>query len=122
MSRKKKTTKKYTPRNEFRRNNSPSASGHPAYVFGETEKSFKSFGLTSNPNDRERKIELPDNPNPSKRNERSFIRVKPVTVNKGRYSEKIDDWNFSKDDWSIVRHLRKDYKKRAYRSHKKKKK
>lgn len=121
MARKKKQTKKYAPRNEFRRNNSPSGMGHPAYVFGETEKSFKSFGLTTNPNDRERKIELPDNPDPNSQ-KKAYIRIKPVTINRERYSAETFDWRFSDEDMAIVRHLRKDYKRRAYRRQKKKKK
>ena len=104
--------------NEFRYNNSPSAKGHPAYVFGKTQKMYKSFGLTSNSKDRERKIKLPQNPEPNK-NSDSFVRVKPVTHNQKYYSEPLD-WSFSKEDMGIIRHLIKDYKRRAYR-HKKKK-
>ena len=121
MARKRTYTKKYIPKNEFRKNNSPSAIGHPAYIFGETKTKYKSFGLTSNPDDKERKIELRKNPD-SKSTDKSYIRVKPVTENKKYYSQSILDWSFSKDDMSVVRHLKKDYKKRAYRKPKKKKK
>lgn len=121
MSRKKKNTMKYRPKNEFRMNDSPIAKGHPAYIFGETETKYKSFGLTSNPSDRERKIKLPDNPNP-KDNRSSYIRIKPVTANKKYYSKNTLDWQFSKDDMSIVRSLRKDYKKRVKQRNIKKKK
>ena len=65
MARKRIYSKKNTPRNEFRKNNSPSAIGHPAYIFGETKSSYKSFGFTSNPDDRARKIKLQKNPDPN---------------------------------------------------------
>lgn len=120
MARKRRYTKKYTPKNEFRINNSPAAKGHPAYIFGETKASYKSFGLTSNEFDRERTIRLRANPDPRK-TEPSFIRIKPVTTNKKYYSAPKSDWSFSKEDQAIVRHLKKDYKKRAYRRPKKKK-
>lgn len=121
MARKRKQTKKYIPRNEFRKNNSPSAVGHPAYIFGETKTKYKSFGLTTNADDRERKIELRHNPD-AKSSEKSYIRVKPVTENKKYYSKSTLDWSFSKEDMPVVRHLKKDYKKRAYRKPKNKKK
>ena len=120
MARKRRYTKKYTPKNEFRINNSPIAKGHPAYIFGETETKYKSFGLTTEPNDRQRKIRLKSNPNPTDKRI-SFLRIKPVTANKKYYSAPKSDWSFSKEDQAIVRHLKKDYKKRAYRNKKKKK-
>ena len=120
MSRKKKPTKKYTPRNEFRWNNSPSARHHPAYVFGETGRNYKSLGLTTEPNDRERKIQLSHNPDSSS-DVPSFVRVNPVTAHKEYYSEPLE-WEFSVEDRAIIRHLIKDYKRRAYRRPKKKKK
>ena len=49
--RKKKSTRKYEPRNEFRYNNSPRAGGHPHFVFGETKTHYKSLVLTSHPKD-----------------------------------------------------------------------
>ena len=119
MARKRRYTKKYTPKNEFRINNSPVAKGHPAYVFGETKTKFKSFGLTTEARDRERKIRLSRNPDPSDKRD-SFIRVKPVTANKKYYSAPKSDWSFGKVDQAVVRHLKKDYKKRAYRKPKKK--
>ena len=49
MARKKKPSRKYQPRNEFRRNKSASAQGHYDYVFGETKTHYKSMGLTTHP-------------------------------------------------------------------------
>lgn len=120
--RKKKQSRKYIPKDEFRMNNSPIANGHPAYIFGETRdgKKYKSFGLTTEEKDKERKIKLPDNPE-SNNKKNSYIRVKPVTAKKNYYSKDTLKWNFSKKDRDIVRHLIKDYKKRAYRRKKKKK-
>ena len=110
---------KYKVKDEFRINNSPSAKGHPAYIFGETETKYKSFGLTSNSSDKERKVKLPENPDP---NSNSYVRVKPVTANKKYYSQDTLNWKFTKDDYSIIRLLRKDYKKRVKNRNKKKKK
>ena len=120
MARKRRYTKKYKPKNEFRINNSPVAKGHPAYIFGETKTKYKSFGLTTEPKDPKRKICLQRNPDPTDKRI-SFIRVNPVTANKKCYSAPKSDWCFSKEDQAIVRHLKKDYKKRAYRNKKKKK-
>lgn len=119
MSRKKKSTKKYIPKNEFRRNHSPSSNGHPNYIFGETSKKYKSLSLTSNPNDRERKIELKHNPDPNSK-DRSFVRVKPITTQKKYFDNDSLDWKFSVEDMGIIRLLIKDYKRRAYRRKKKK--
>ena len=64
MARKKKTTRKYIPRNEFRYNNSPHTEGHPHYVFGEKGKKYMSLGLTRQPVDGIPHIKLSKNPNP----------------------------------------------------------
>ena len=68
-------SRKYKPLNEFRQNHSPSARGHYDYVFGETDNYYKSIGLTTNENDKCRKYELTENPNPLS-NETSYLRLK----------------------------------------------
>ena len=118
MARKKKPTRKYKPRNEFRRNQSPSSNWHFDYVFGETETHYKSLGLTTHPS-REDKIPhypLTKNPNPNDKRQ-SFLRLKPKSTNK-KYlpDEEIqDDWSFAKEDMPVVRHTIKKYKKSTNR-------
>ena len=114
MARKKKSTRKYKLRNEFRQNHSPSARGHYDYVFGETDKYYKSIGLTSNRDDKYPKYKLTKNPNPFS-TEDSFIRLNTRSTLK-RYMPKIEKgWRFDKKDMSVVRHIIKTYKKNLNR-------
>ena len=119
MARKKKPTRKYKPKNEFRYNNSPTAKGHPNYVFGETDKKYKSFGITHSPSKNYNSVRLAVNPNPKDKTS-AYIEVKPKTANKKYYSEPLKDFKFSKSDMSIIRQLIKRYKKSTNR-HKKRK-
>lgn len=119
MARKKKPTRKYKPKNEFRYNNSRSGKGHPNYVFGETENKYKSLGLTTHPKEKYHYIKLPDNPDKSDKRY-SYVEVKPKTASKRYYSEPLNDFKFSKNDMSIIRQLIKRYKKSTNR-HKKRK-
>ena len=66
MARKRnKQTRKFKPRNEFRRNNSPLAQGHPNFVFGETQSGkYKSLGLTTHPDDDHIHYHMSENPDP----------------------------------------------------------
>lgn len=119
MSRKKKQSRKYKPKNEFRTNNSPITKGHPNYVFGETNKKYKSFGITHSPSKNYTSVRLKTNPNPKDKTT-AYVEVKPKTANKKYYSEPLPNWKFSKDDMSVIRHLIKKYKKSTNR-HKKRK-
>lgn len=110
MARKKKQSRKYTPRNEFRQNHSPSARGHYDYVFGETSNYYKSIGLTTNENDKYPKYRLTKNPDPMSTDE-SYLRLKTRSTLK-RYMPKIEiDWQFDEKDMPIVRRIIKTYKK-----------
>lgn len=110
MSRKKKETRKYTPKNEFRRNTSKSAVGHFDYVFGETPTHYKSLGLTHTPDNKYSYYPLKENPNP-KDSKQSFLRLNVRSTNKKYLSKKEENWKFSKEDMPVVRHTIKKYKK-----------
>lgn len=114
MSRKKKETRKYTPKNEFRRNNSKEADGHYNYVFGETKTHYKSLGVTTHPKDEFKHVRLNSNPNP-KDNRDSFLQLRVLNTNKKYFKDKEENWKFSKEDMPVVRHTIKDYKKRTNR-------
>ena len=120
---KQKPTRKYKPRNEFRRNDSPHAEGHPHFVFGETRSGkYKSLGLTTHPVKGIRHIKLSQNPNPKKRGEDSYLQLEVHTAKKDYYTAPLPNWKFAKDDMPIVRHRIKEYKKSTNRKPKKRKK
>ena len=119
MARKKKPTRKYKPKNEFRYNNSKSGVGHPNYVFGETNTSYKSLSITHRPNILYKNVLLSVNPNPNDKSD-AYLELKPKTARKEYYSKPLIGWNFSKVDMPIVRHTTKKYKKATNR-HKKRK-
>ena len=115
MARKKKDSRKYKPRNEFRINNSPLAQGHPNYVFGETKSGkYKSLGLTTHPIGNVKHFELSKNPNPND-NDKSFLQLRVHTAKKQYYSAPLLNWKFAKEDMPIVRHRTKKYKKSTNR-------
>lgn len=119
MARKKKPTRKYKPKNEFRYNNSPSGAGHKNYVFGETQNKYKSLSLTSHPKSDYPYIKLRSNPENGNSAD-SYVETHPKTAKKKYYSEPLKDYKFSDEDMSIIRHLIKKYKKSTNR-HKKRK-
>ena len=115
MSRRKnKQTRKYKPRNEFRRNNSPTAGGHYNYVFGETETHYKSLGLTTHPREDIRHYPLHKNPNP-KDNRQSYLQLKVLNTKKNYFKPPEKGWSFAKEDMPVVRHRIKEYKKSVNR-------
>ena len=120
MARKKKQSRKYIPRNEFRVNNSPLAEGHPHYVFGEKNGKYKSLGLTTNPVKGIRHVKLHKNPEPNN-TDKSYLQMRVHTAKKGYYTDTLPDWTFSKEDMAIARHRTKEYKKSTNRKSKRKK-
>lgn len=114
MSKKKKETRKYTPKNEFRRNTSKSAVGHFDYVFGETPTHYKSLGLTHTPDNKYPYYPLKENPNPTD-SKQSFLRLNVRSTNKKYLSKKEENWKFSKEDMPVVRRTIKKYKKSTNR-------
>lgn len=110
----KKKSRKYIPRNEFRYNNSPRASGHPHYVFGETKTRYKSLGLTTHPKPNIAHYELKQNPDPYGK-DKSYLQFEVHSANKKYYGEILPDWRFGKDDMPVVRHVIKKYKKSTNR-------
>lgn len=121
MARKKKPTRKYIPRKEFRKNHSPATIGHPNFVFGETKTKYKSLGLTTHPQDGERCVKLSKNPNPHS-DEPSYLKLKVFTSKKDYMGEPLEGWSFDKQDMYVVRHTIKQYKKSTNRKSPKKKK
>ena len=113
MARKRKS-RKYIPRNEFRYNDSPQASGHPHYVFGETKTRYKSLGLTTHPKSNIPHYELKQNPNPYDTN-KSYLQFEVHSASKKYYREPLLGWKFGKEDMSVVRHTIKKYKKSTNR-------
>ena len=81
MAWKKRKSRKYIPRNEFRRNLSKSAQAHYNYVFGETDTHYKSLGLTTHPRNDIPHYELTKNPNPNDKRT-SFLQLKVLNTNK----------------------------------------
>ena len=114
MARKKKRTRKYAPRNEFRYNNSKSAQGHPHYVFGETPTHYKSLGLTTHPKDDIPHYQLTKNPEPHN-DDPSHLQFKVHSAHKKYYGEPLKGWKFAKEDMPVVRHTIKKYKKSTNR-------
>lgn len=112
MSRKKKSSKKIIPMNSFRYNYSPSAEGHPQYVFGEKNNKYKSLGLTHHPKEKYKHTKLTSNPNPHD-SDCSYLQHKVQTTNKKYFSEPMLNWKFNTKDLPLVRHLKKQYKKRS---------
>lgn len=113
--RKNKQTRKYKPRNEFRRNKSASAQGHFDYVFGETITHYKSLGLTTHPSPGYKYYALTQNPNPEDKRQ-SYLRLKVRNTNKKFLSSEPEKgWHFSQQDMPVVRHTIKEYKKRTNR-------
>lgn len=127
MARKKKPSRKYKPKNEFRYNHSPLAKGHPHFVFGETDTKYKSIGFTRSPVSGIKHTKAAKNPNP-KSNDDSYIQHRVHTARKSYYSEPLSGWTLSPEDRSLIRHLTKKYKKSynrkppGYYDNKKKKK
>ena len=116
MARKRKS-RKYIPRNEFRHNKSPTASNHYNYIFGETDTHYKSLGLTTHPRDNISHYQLTKNPNPND-NETSFLQLKVLNTQKRYFGKPLTDWSFAKDDMPVVRHAIKKYKKSTNRKSK----
>ena len=118
MARKKKLSRKYQPRNEFRRNKSASAQGHYDYVFGETKTHYKSLGLTTHPAEGYKYYVLHKNPNPND-SRKSYLKLDIRNTNK-KYLDAVSErgWSFVKEDMPVVRHTIKAYKKRTNRQKK----
>ena len=118
MARKRKT-RKYIPRNEFRRNVSLSANAHYNYVFGETKTHYKSLGLTTNPRNDIPYYELSQNPNPKPKNSKpSCLQLKVLSTNKKYLLKAEKGWKFAREDMPVVRHTIKKYKKSTNRKSK----
>ena len=117
--RKNKQTRKYEPRDEFRVNYSKWANGHPNYIFGYKNGKYKSWGLTTEPNDPNPKIKLSKNPNPNDSTDSYLKLTKPFSGKTSYYGPLLENWSFADVDKSIVRHRKKQYKKSYNRGHKK---
>lgn len=112
MARKKKPTRKFKPKNEFRYNVSNIAMSHPHYIFGETASGkYKSLGLTHTPDEKHRYYPLTGNPDPHD-NDKAYLQWRVHTASPEYYSKyPLRGWKFSHEDMAIVRHRIKEYKK-----------
>lgn len=110
ITRKKKDTRKYQPRNEIRYNYSPSSAGHPDQVFGYKNGKYKSLGLTHTPKKDKKSTLLNHNPDPNDKKP-SYIQHKVKTTQERYMSDPIQNWSIHKDDRYIIRHITKQYKK-----------
>lgn len=117
-TRKKKPTRKYTPRHEIRVNTSKDAANHPQYVFGEKGNRYVAFGLTTHPKKKFKHSKLNVNPNPVDKRD-SYIQYKVFHTQKEYYTEPLKNWKISDSDMPLVRHMKKQYKKRQNKSKKK---
>ena len=114
MSRKKKQTRKFIPRNEFRHNKSPTARNHYNFIFGETDTHYKSLGLTTHPHKDIPHYPLSKNPNPND-TEKSYLQLKVLNTQKRYMGKPLLGWNFAKKDMPVVRNTIKKYKKSTNR-------
>ena len=111
ITRKKKESRKYQPRDEFRYNYSPSTAGHPDYVFGYKNGKYKSLGLTHTPKKEHRSTKLNKNPN-SVDSKDSYLQHTVKTTQERYFSPVLNGWQFDDEDKPLVRHIKKSYKKR----------
>lgn len=112
MARKKKPSRKYTPRSEFRYNNSKRAAGHPHYIFGEKDGFYYSLGLTTHPHPEYPTFSLSKNPDPNstkKSHVQRNVFVDPCRFYKAK--PKFKYWRFDNNDIPIIRHIIKSYKR-----------
>jgi len=114
-NKRKKPSRKYTPRSEFRYCFAKSAGGknnsHPHYIFGEKGNKYYSLGLTTHPNKKYPYYSLSYSPNPNCSDPQS-VQIKPFIENKKFYSKKTKkNWKFNFNDMPIIRHIIKMFKK-----------
>ena len=105
----KKPSRKYTPRNEFRYCKSYRAGGpnnpHPHYVFGEYNGDYYSLGLTSHPNPNFPYVMLSRNPNPYSK-KKMAVQINPFIEPIGEYDPKPKKkWKFHKNDIPIIQRI-----------------
>jgi len=101
MGRKKKQKNKIIPKNEFRFNYS---TGHPNYIYGETDKRYKGVGITHE-SETFGKKNMPLIQNPQKgKSEKAYIRNGYVSDKKSNFNKKpLKDFSFSKEDFANVK-------------------
>ena len=114
MARKKKPTRKYTPRHEFRYCRANKAvhnkKAHPHYIFGEKDGYYYSLGLTTSPHDKFPFYYLSRSPNPNCKKPQAVQR-KQFHEKAGLYDKKtLKGWAFNPFDMSIIRRIIKENK------------
>lgn len=72
------------------------------------------MGLTSTPKDKYKSTKLRVNPEPDNQEE-SHLQFQVHTGKKSYYGEPLENWKFDKEDFPVVRHRIKKYKKSANR-------
>ena len=103
-------------RNEFRFNFNHK---HKQYVFEETEKDFKSLGITHNESTFGVK-NMPLEKNPQKdKTEKSYIRNGVIVDEKSAYGRVLKNYEFSDNDFASVKSKIRNYKKNKKKGRKK---
>ena len=109
---KKKPTRKYIPRNQFRYSRCKKAGYHPHYIFGERGDKYISLGMTTHPSAK-MKVSKIKSPNPNY-NSDQYIQHYVFRIKKTAYKDKREKgWKFDDVDLSLIRHFKKNYKKRS---------
>ena len=111
MARKKKPSRKYTPRSEFRYNNSKRAAGHPHYIFGEKDDKYYSLGITSHPKKEYPYFLLSKDPEPGVEEPAAVQRRVFVEKKKVYRRKTLGSWRFNAEDMPVIRHIIKAFKR-----------
>lgn len=102
----------YKTRNQFRYSKNAEAGYHPHYIFGESKDKYISLGMTTHPKKKHKVYLLTETPNP-KKEKKQYLHKKVFEMPKENYAKKrLQGWNFSMEDLSLIRHLKKRYRKR----------
>lgn len=104
-----KKKKKIKPRNEFRYNY---ATGHPNYIYGETDKRYKGVGITHE-SETFGKKNMPLTKNPQKgKTDKAYIRNGYISDKKSNFRKRpLKGFEFDKSDFanvkSKIRHVKR---------------
>lgn len=102
-----KSTPSGIPAHEFRRNKTPEAGGHPAYIYEKVGRKRKYLGLTkAKQTDGVDNLPLKKNPEPGNLN-KSYVRPNARIIDKTAFGDKYENWDFAPEDKSQISKLKK---------------
>lgn len=94
-------------KNEFRKNNSKDAKGHPAYIYMKEGDEYLFLGLTHSPITKGvTNIKLDRNPNPSDLRP-AYVRPRSGRAHKSQFGARLKGWYFGKSDKQKISKLKK---------------